>query len=304
MGKLDKHIIINRLAKIKYLYKIGIEQSMQVEAFAGFSILSFHDCAEMFLLLVAEDHGDKTEPKSFMDYWNKFPDLTLYEPMNSLKERRRVLKHKGIFPSKDDIEESRVTITQFFRENTAKIFGIDFDTILLADLIEYSNIKEYVQNAETALNQGDMYECLLNAKIGFEELLLTYESDKKQWYNSIFNIGEEVGTGYEHLVPRKEINKSRWFEQVRNTTNAVRNVLKISALGIDYKKYVFFNFITPKITVACAPTGGKMYLPEPEESFMSNRSVKLEDCQFSVNFVIDCALKFKEFDFDIQKYLR
>ena len=172
MGKLDKHIIINRLAKIKYLYKIGIEQSMQVEAFAGFSILSFHDCAEMFLLLVAEDHGDKTEPKSFMDYWNKFPDLTLYEPMNSLKERRRVLKHKGIFPSKDDIEESRVTITQFFRENTEKIFGIDFDTISLADLIEYPNIKEYVQNAETALNQNHIYECLLNVKIGFEELLL------------------------------------------------------------------------------------------------------------------------------------
>ena len=61
MGKLDEKIIVNRLAKIKYLYKIGIEQSMQEGTFAGFSLLSFHDCAEMFLLLVAEEHGDKIE---------------------------------------------------------------------------------------------------------------------------------------------------------------------------------------------------------------------------------------------------
>ena len=55
MGKLDKQTITKRLAIIKYLYRIGVEQSMQDGAFAGFSILSFHDCAEMFLLLVAEN---------------------------------------------------------------------------------------------------------------------------------------------------------------------------------------------------------------------------------------------------------
>ena len=50
---LDKEIIIRRLATIKYLYNIGIQQSRQVETVAGFSILTFHDCAEMFLILVA-----------------------------------------------------------------------------------------------------------------------------------------------------------------------------------------------------------------------------------------------------------
>ncbi len=34
---------------------------MQVDMVAGFSILSFHDCAEMFLLLVAENKGMKGE---------------------------------------------------------------------------------------------------------------------------------------------------------------------------------------------------------------------------------------------------
>lgn len=58
MGNLDKSIIVKRLALIKYLYRIGIEQSRQAGMFAGFSILTFHDSAEMFLLLVLEDKGD------------------------------------------------------------------------------------------------------------------------------------------------------------------------------------------------------------------------------------------------------
>ena len=61
MSNLDKEIIIRRLAIIKYLYNLGAQQSMQVDMVAGFSILSFHDCAEMFLLLVAENKGMKGE---------------------------------------------------------------------------------------------------------------------------------------------------------------------------------------------------------------------------------------------------
>ena len=92
---LDKEIVIRRLAVIKYLYNIGIQQSMQVETTAGFSILSFHDCAEMFLLLIAENKGIKTKDLSFMEYWDKCPELTLKESMNALKERRISIKHKG-----------------------------------------------------------------------------------------------------------------------------------------------------------------------------------------------------------------
>lgn len=96
MSNLDKEIIIRRLAIIKYLYNLGAQQSMQVDMVAGFSILSFHDCAEMFLLLVAENKGMKGE-NVFMDYWNKIPELTLKESMRILKERRVNIKHKGLF---------------------------------------------------------------------------------------------------------------------------------------------------------------------------------------------------------------
>lgn len=309
MGYLDKKIIINRLAKIKYLYKIGVEQSMQEGTFAGFSILSFHDCVEMFLLLVLEDRGDprpKDEVKkkkeiSFMGYWDCFKELTLKESMNLLKERRRNIKHKGIFPSKSDVEESRVTITQFFRENTKSLFKQDFDTISLADLIEYPQIKKYVQNAESALSQDNTYDCLVNARVGFEELLSSYESNKRQWRDSIFYVGEKVGMDYRSLVANNK-DGLRWFEQVTKTTNAVRNILKVTALGIDYKKYALFDFITPNVVETCG-IGEDKYAKEPKENFESTRTITPQDCHFCINFVIDSALKLQEFDFSISKYL-
>ena len=308
MGNLDRAIIINRLAKIKYLYKIGIEQSKQVGTFAGFSILSFHDCAEMFLLLVLEEKGDprprneRNKEIAFMNYWDYFEDLTLKESMNNLKERRRNIKHKGLFPSSSDIEESRITITNFFKENTLNQFGIDFDTISISDLIVYQNIKDYVDKAESFLCHGNIYKCLVNAKIGFEELLATYESDKIQWHESIFSVGEKVGNDYRNLVSNnKEVQC--WFEQVTKTTNAVRDILKISALGIDYRKYALFDFITPKVLLTCNINADK-YVAEDIERFEKTKSIKPEDCRFCIDFVIDSALKLQEFQFSLKNYLK
>ena len=302
MGKLDKQTITKRLAIIKYLYRIGIEQSMQDGAFAGFSILSFHDCAEMFLMLVAENNGDNIDDNTFMKYWNKYPNLTLIEPMRKLKDRRVNIKHKGLFPSKLDIDESRNTITRFFRENSTIQFGEDFDSISISDLITYQNIKDYIKKAEYYLSQDDMYNCLVNAKIGFKELLSTYESDKAQWRDSIYSVGEKVGNDYRNLVSSNK-EGLHWFEQVTKTSNAVRDILKISALGIDYRKYALFDFITPKVLLTCNINADK-YVAEDIERFEKTKSIKPEDCRFCIDFVIDSALKLQEFQFSLKDYIK
>ena len=153
---LDKEIIIRRLAIIKYLYSNGVQQSMQVETVAGFSILSFHDCAEMFLLLVAENKDLKAQDWSFMNYWTKIPELTLRDSMNALKDRRVSIKHKGQFPSKSDIELSRLTITQFLEENTPKQFNLELKDIKISSLISYESVRTYIETADKYYQDGNL----------------------------------------------------------------------------------------------------------------------------------------------------
>ena len=57
----ESEIIIRRLVTIKYLYLIGVEQSKQTGTVAGFSILAFHDCVEMLLVLIAEKKNKKPQ---------------------------------------------------------------------------------------------------------------------------------------------------------------------------------------------------------------------------------------------------
>lgn len=302
---LDKEIIIRRLATIKYLYNIGVQQSMQVETVAGFSILAFHDCAEMFLMLVAENRGDSHKDMNFMSYWDKYPELTLKESMRNLKDRRVSIKHRGQFPSKNDIEISRITMGDFLKQNFSIQFNIEFEDVSVSSLISYNNVKEYVDRAEFCLNKGHLFDSLKYSKIAFMELLSTYDYNKCKRYgiNSLLNIGERIGDDYRRLVGSDVKSGARWFEQVTKTINEVREILKLTALGIDYKKYSFFEAVTPEMRLWWKE-GKKDYETLPQNIFEEYHNVRSEDCRFCIDFVIDSALKLQEFDYDINSIVK
>ena len=69
MMKID--IAIRRLAFIKYLYEVGVEQSRKAEPFCQISILTLQDAIELFLGLASEFIGVEKLPKDikFMQYW-------------------------------------------------------------------------------------------------------------------------------------------------------------------------------------------------------------------------------------------
>lgn len=300
---LSKEIIFRRLATIKYLYNLGIQQSIKVETLGGFSVLAFHDCAEMFLLLIAENKGDNCDKWSFMEYWNKYPELTLKESMRNLKDRRVNIKHKGYFPSKTDIEISRVTITDFLEQNTPIQFGIDFKDVSLSCLISNEIIKGYIDGSYKALDEGDLYGSLVKSKIAFMEILSINESNQRNQhqYNNVISIGEHIGNDYHYLIGTDYKSGARWFEQVTETINVVREILKITAIGIDYKKYIYFNVISPSVQL-WYKGGEKGYAPLPKDVYERRNKLTENNCRFCIDFVIDSALKVQEFDYDINNY--
>jgi len=304
MSKNHSENLTKRLVLIKYLFFIGEEQSHQLGAAASFSILAFHDCVEMLLVLIAH-HEKKRTQKFFLEYWNEIPDLPYRGEMDNLNNVRVSLKHNATFPSRDEISRCHDDVRLFLSDSIYKYFETDFDDISISNLIMFDEVKKYIREAEMLMKEDSIYEILLKCKMAFIRLLSLYESDKQQWYNSIFNIGKEISTEYMSLVPRMDAHKSRWFEQVTQTLNATRDVLKISAIGIDYKKYVLFNLITPFVIKVCAPTDTEYkYQNETKEHFESTKKTTKQDCQFCIDFVIDSALKLQEFNFDIKNYLQ
>lgn len=305
---LPNEIIIKRLAAIKYLFNLGVKQSKEVDSIAGYSLLSFHDSIEMFLLLVAEHNEVKTDNISFMGYWDKFPNLTLKESTRALKDRRVNIKHKGLFPSKLDVETSRVTATEFFEQNVGIQFGIDFSTISLIDLISYYDVRFHLEEAHKELEKKNFQESLEKAGIAFYELMHAYEEKKDiPFSGSIFSMGKKIHakgrlrsykfTRSNEPYASKEVEDI--FERMEETLEKMKEVLKINSLGINYKQYSVFNLLTPSITKL---QNGEYHIYSNNNNF-TKIQMNRENCQFCIDFVLDSSLKLQEFDFDISQYV-
>jgi len=303
---LDNSITVKRLTYIKYLYQQGVEQSKLPETIAGFSLMQFHDSVEMFLLLVAENLGEKKFHKwDFMEYWSNIDSLTMRDAMDVMKQRRVSLKHHGSFPSHDDVVESCINVGTFLRENTRIHFDIDFDSISLIDLISYEGARDFLQKASDDIKEGKLHASLTNSRLAFDSLLDEYEENKQHWFHSIYDVGKRQGKNYEAFVrdaslKNKEQSNKRWFEEITKTVNELRDVTKITALGIDYKRYALFKSATPHITRFLG--GG--YNVECEASLVNRVNLSKDLCSMCINFVIDSAVKLQDCDYNISCYLK
>ena len=286
--------ILKRLSIIKLLYKIGIEQSYKGEMTSFFSILSFHDSIEMFLKLTTEKENKK-DCQNFMQYWEVLPDLTLKESMRILNSNRVNLKHKGITPSKIEIETVRVNTTSFFEQNTPIYFDLEFVNVSLFELIKYSTTKEHLKRAEEYLKNHDFEKCIYESSKAFNELLLEYKKSKSSEYSfsNPFDLIEKISFdnsnrwGNENKTPIDDQLK-KTFDIVNENFVKLENTLQVVSLGIDYKKYLKFSLLSPKFYKTS--TG--------EYQFYGNsKKWSNQECEFFIDFVLDSALILQEFDF-------
>ncbi|MBR9847575.1 MAG: hypothetical protein GYB35_16400 [Algicola sp.] len=290
----DKEIILKRLALIKHLYKIGLEQSKQVETVASFSILSFHDSIEMFLKLLAEKKNIKSEKFNFLDYWTKIPTLTLKESMRNLNVRRVNIKHKGILPSKSDIELSRVNTTDFFNQNVIKHFEIEFESISLIDLVSCKKVKEYLNISQNLLDANDFDKSIENVSLAFDSLLNSYEENKigNNRYSPFF-FGKDLSFNSAFFMGIEDTKMSEFIDNVKDSLESMQKAIKIMSLGIDYKKFVKFDLLTPNVIHTMGGTRISQIYGEKKWT--------KENCQYCIDFVVDSTLKVQEFDFDIEE---
>lgn len=299
--------VVRRLAFIKYLYKVAVEQSQRPEPLCSASILTFHDAIELFLQLASEhlDVGkDKGEPK-FLEYWDLlasklplgFP--TQKESMKRFNKARVDLKHHGILPSKLDIEAFRAGATNFFEENTPLIFEIKFSEVSLIELVQCEEAKNNLKEAAQLLEQNKIEESLDKVALAFAQLIDDYESRKMgRFGRSPFFFGESFTflSSFHMGVDRTQAVKlAEFIDKVKESIKVLQDAVKILSLGIDYRKYVKFRLFTPRLL---RMANGNYHIARIQ--YGSKGTPTAEDVQFCIDFVIESSITLQEFDFSIE----
>ena len=172
---------MRRLAIVKYLHTQALEQERKGGPLAGLALLPFHDAVELFLQVAAETHSltmTSQQRTEFMAYWHAFSKASLplpYEPqMRHFNDARVAVKHKGLLPIQQQIEEFRSVVTAFLTDATPKVFQTEFDSISLSSLVRSDDVRSSLQAAETATEAGQFGEALEQAAKAFHLSLRNY----------------------------------------------------------------------------------------------------------------------------------
>lgn len=298
--------IIRRLAFIKYLYGVGIEQSKAPEPLAGASLLTFHDAVELFLQLASEHLNAGTAHPAFMDYWPLLSgklalgtELPQKESMRRLNKARVALKHHGILPAKLDIEAFRASTTAFFEDSASIVFALPFAEISLTDFVQPQTAQAKLKSAEQLLRQDQLEKALGEIAIAFEEMLADYEGRKhNQFSDSPFFFGRDLTFHNSFFMGLKQESGmqriAEFIDGVQESIEAMQKAIKMLALGLDYRRYARFQLHVPFIT----QTEGGTYHLDWNYSHGGPGPTK-DDVQYCIDFVVEVAIRLREFDYDV-----
>jgi hypothetical protein len=188
---------MRRLAIVKYLYTQALEQERKGGPLAGLALLPLHDAIELFLQVAAETHlltMTSKQRTDFMEYWTAFSAAGLPLPyeqqMRRFNSARVEVKHRGLLPIQQHIEEFRSAVTAFLTGATPKVFQIPFDSISMSSLVRSDDVRSALQAAETAAAAGEFGEALEQAAKAFRLSLRHYRDQRL--FDPISVVADEV----------------------------------------------------------------------------------------------------------------
>jgi hypothetical protein len=284
---LDK-VIMQRLALIRYLYALALDQSKQPEPLNMIALLHFHDAVELFLALASEYLNAGKTGQGFMDYWEainqKLPgkDFAQKDAMKRLNAARANFKHHGIVIAPAEIEAFRLNVEAFFRENAQKVFALDFDDVSMSALVLEDAVRTRLEEADTLRSRGDIAAALKEVACAFQELLHGFKWRLfKEQQTFPFESLPPAG-----LLPSASSGSSEFARSVAKALRDLNEQVKILSLGIDYRSYVRFQWLTPPVFLMMS---GRY------ETSGDGHGHSSQDYTFCSHFVIECALRLQEF---------
>jgi hypothetical protein len=115
----------------------------------------------------------QVNPKTpFEDYWRELskvvPNLSGRRGMERLNRVRVNLKHHGSIPGIQQIADARTDVDAFLAANTQAVFGVDYDTVTMADVVPQKPVRIKIRAAAEAV--GDRQEAMGLLAEAFDEL--------------------------------------------------------------------------------------------------------------------------------------
>lgn len=294
--------VVQRLAFVRYLYRVGLEQSKAPEPMSGVAILTLHDAVELFLLLCAEQLNTSKKDLKFMAYWDVLSEklgkeLSYKAAMRRLNEARNGLKHGGVWPSRLEVESHCVSVRGFFEDVTRLVFDVDFNSLSQSNFVEPEEARHHLVAAEQHVADGNLSGATAEIAVAFEIMLDDLISKKLSRSRELFpllisdlDLLNSDLLGIDTRVPGGT-EWAKFVNEVVRSVRVLREAVVLLVLGVDYRRYARFRALTPRVVRRAGQTQLVEHITKPELS--------ADDVRFCYDFVVEAALKFRNFDWPL-----
>jgi hypothetical protein len=277
------------------------------------AILSFHDAVELFYVLALDHMAVQVDPKTpFEAYWRELakvvPNLSGRRGMERLNKVRVNLKHHGSIPGTQQVADARTDVDAFLAANTQAVFGVDYDTVTMADVVPQKPVRTNVRAAAVAEAAGDRQQAMGLLAEAFDELFNpqhhTYVEPsplsfgKTLTWPTRLRDGEAAAvlTGLGDDSKAGSYRNSRGLaDQIEATTDvaaAAQAALRVITMGIEYPRYLKFEQLTPRIR---GTFGDPL-----KRSYPDGYAPSRDDFDYCQQFVIEVALRLAEVNAELE----
>lgn len=295
MVKVDKNIS-QRLAYIKFILQLGLNNSQKPYPYSSASILNFHDAVEFLMYLVAEV-TDSKQSDSVVKYFDNISKsgkgigLKGKSGIKKLVKVRNNLKHESFIPTHEQIEECTTAVLYYFEKNVYLVFGKELDDINMVDLVKDDEIREHVKTAEQEMKKSNSIKSREELALAFWKLIDKTEDEFRTFGESPFNFGSDMTFLPSFFVGVDRQDKLNDFiDKVGNSVSKMKDAMRIISLGLDYRKFVKFTSLTP---LPRRTLGGTYHTDIG--SRMANATFTQAQFDFCLNFIVEEYFVLSEF---------
>lgn len=212
------------------------------------------------------------------------PNIPDEKKITYIHNLRNDAQHQAKYPNETDLSDCRTYTRDFLKQVYFNVWGIDFDSISLADAIQNVKVRNYLIEAEDYLKSGNELKATTNAKAALQLAFNLVE---------ISIVGHIPDGGYfpfeddnETIDPKKGDLKDAFIH--------LRNLMLLKSIGIELQNYIKYKSLTDEIGIHFYSDG----------NFSSNyfgNGLKLKDAEFVVEFVTNSILQIESLVGNMEK---
>jgi hypothetical protein len=229
----------------------------------------------MFLDTAAEALSIPGPQREFKNYWSSFAAanppvvLPMQRSMEKLNRARVDLKHHGIRPADDQLEEYVILSQAFVDEACRKCFDMDLTEASMFDLIKDDQVRDLLKTAQAELQHGNLGEAFVTAAKGLSCGFSAGSRSKLASRFSHFSLQNAVSDPLRRAIS--------------DVVTDISQEISLLSLGIDLRRYEKFLTLTPTIHRSANDTFSVIWQQSP--------NTNKEDAQWCIDFVVDFMLR-------------